>query len=103
MFLAALVASQTIGITGSAAAWAALAGVATVVLVLGSAAIKLISKFTNLTTSVDRLNRNIEVITSQVGQHEHRISMLEGSEKSRSYREELPANPAALIYPVERK
>lgn len=93
----AMLAGQTIGLTGSANAWMALAAVMAVAITLIGVGIKVVSNFSRLTESVERLNRNIETITSQVGGHEHRISMLEG----RSYPPEIPA-PAAVIYPVQK-
>ena len=65
---------------------------------------KIVANFTRLTDSVERLNHNIEIVTSQVGAHEHRISMLEGSEQSRSVREDggRVVPPAAVIYPLPK-
>ena len=83
-----MLASQALGVSGGSAAWAALASVATVVVVLGAAAVKMISTFTGMVASIDRLNKSIEVIVAQVGHHEHRISMLEGSEHTRTVRED---------------
>jgi hypothetical protein len=81
-------AANSVGFTGSSAAWTAIATVMGTVVVLGAVGIRLVANFARLTVSVERLNQNIEKITAQIGSHEHRLSMLEGAEKSRSYRED---------------
>ena len=91
-------ASQGIGLTGSANAWMAFAAMVTMMFLIIGIGWRIVSNFTRLTDSVERLNRNIETITGQVGGHEHRISMLEGSEQTRSIGE----RPAAVIYPIAK-
>jgi hypothetical protein len=61
----------------------AVCAVVTLLIVIIGLGIRTVSHFTRLVDSVDRLNGNIEKITSSVGDHEHRISMLEGSEHNR--------------------
>lgn len=50
----------------------------TLLAVFGTIGVKIVSKMSSLITSVDALNRNMEQVVNHVGDHESRISFLEG-------------------------